>query len=167
MKIDLAFRPAEPDERRCLCDGRPEDSRQCSPIVSHWSSSYKKSHYAGLIWCEDWAAVMHPQITKVLERQARTAILAVDAKDAAFIYGFIVGDTIGPTPVVDYVFVKEPYRREGIARALFGELGVEPRQRFVFSCKTRVVSQLADKIPGGRFDNEQARYPKESRRRRL
>lgn len=167
MKIDAAFRPAEPDERRCLCVGRPEDSRGCSPIVSLWSSSYRKSHYAGLIWHEDWAAVMHPSITTILAKQARTAIMAVDPKDHSFIYGFIVGDTIGATPVVDYVFVKEPYRRGGVARALFAELGVSPTQRFVMSCKTRIVSQLASKIPSARFDNEQARYPKDERRRRL
>lgn len=167
MTIEIAFRDAEPDERRCLCPGRPEDSPRCSLIVSQWSSSYKKSHYAGLIWCEDWAATMHAQITKVLELQKRTAILAVAPEDPAFIYGFIVGDTIGTTPVVDYVFVKEPYRREKIARRLFAELGVSPTQRFVYSCKTRIVSQLASKIPSARFDNEQARYPKEERRRRL
>jgi len=165
--MKLAFRHAEPDERRCLCPGRPEDSQRCSLIVSQWSSSYKKSHYAGLIWHEDWAATMHAQVSKILELQKRTAILAVDPKDSAYIYGFIVGDTIGPTPVVDYVFVKEAHRREGIARALFAELGVSPMQRFVYSCKTRIVSQLASKIPAARFDNEQARYPKEERRRRL
>lgn len=165
--MNLAFRPAEPDERRCLCAGRPDESRKCSPIVSLWSSTYRESHYAGLIWHEDWATVMHASITKVLALQPRTAILAVEASDPAFIYGFIVGDTTGPTPVVDYVCVKEPYRKEGIARALFAELGVSPTRRFVMSCKTRIVSQLGSKIPNARFDNLQARYPKQERRRRL
>ena len=165
--MKLAFRPAEPDERRCLCPGRPQDSSHCSLIVSLWSSTYRESHYAGLLWHEDYAATMHAQITKVLEKQKRTAILAVDPKDSAFVYGFIVGDTIGATPVVDYVCVREPYRREGVARALFAELGVSPSERFVYSCKTRIVTQLAAKIPAARYDSLQARYPKESRRRRL
>lgn len=165
--IDLAFRPAAPDERRCLCDGRPDESRRCSPIVSLWSSTYRESHYAGLLWHEDYASIMHSSISKVLSKQQRTAILAVAPDDPTFIYGFIVGDTTGTTPVVDYVCVKEPYRKEGIARALFGELGVSPLQRFVMSCKTRIVSQLASKIPSARFDSIQARYPKTERRRRL
>jgi len=165
--MKLAFRPATADERRCLCPGRPEDSRRCSPIVSLWSSSYKESHYAGLIWEEDWADIMHRQIAKIMERQKRTAIIACEKDDPDFLYGFIVGDTTGTTPVVDYVFVKEPYRKEGVARALFGELGVLPLGRFVYSCKTRIVSRVAAKIPLARFDNEQAKYPKEFRRRRL
>lgn len=165
--MKLAFRHAEPDERRCLCPGRPEDSPKCSPIVSLWSASYKQSHYAGLLWHEDYAAIMHAQITKVLERQARTAIVAVDAADREYIYGFIVGDTIGSTPVVDYVFVKEGHRKEGIARALFAELGVSPMQRFVYSCKTSIVARLATKIPSAKYDKRQACYPKKERRRRL
>jgi hypothetical protein len=165
--MKLAFRPASPDERRCSCPGRPEDSRGCSPIVSMWSSTYRESHYAGIIWHEDYAAIMHAQIPKLIEKQSRTVIVAVDKDDPEFIYGFICGDTTGPTPVIDYVCVKEPYRKEGIARALFDELGVSPSERFVFSCKTRIVTQLASKIPGARYDNIQARYPKEARRRRL
>jgi GNAT superfamily N-acetyltransferase len=165
--VKLAFRPATPDERRCLCPGRPEDSRECSPIVSLWSSSYKTSHYAGLIWHEDWAATMHASITKILARQARTAIIAYEQDDPTFLYGFIVGDMTGNVPVIDYVFVKEPYRRNGIARTLFAELGVAPSERFAYSCKTRIVTQLAAKIPAARYDNLQARYPKEERRRRL
>lgn len=165
--MKLAFRPADPDERRCLCPGRPEDSRQCSPIVSLWSSTYRESHYGGLIWHEDWATIMHAQIPKVIAKQSRTAIIATEKNDPSFIYGFIVGDTTGNTPVVDYLCVKEPYRREGIARALLCELGVEPGDRFVYSCKTRIVTQLASKIPAARYDNLQARYPKTERRRRL
>lgn len=165
--MNLAFRPATPDERRCQCPARPEDSARCSPIVSLWSSTYKQSHYAGLIWHEDYAAIMHAQITKIIAKQDRTAIIAYEADDPDFIYGFIVGDTTDATPVVDYVAVKEPYRKEGVARALFAELGVSPLDRFAYSCKTRIVSQLASKIPAARFDNLQARYPKESRRRRL
>jgi hypothetical protein len=165
--MKLAFRPAEPDERRCLCPGRPEDSRACSPIVSLWSSTYKQSHYRGLIWHEDYAATMHASITKIIDRQARAVIVAFEKDDPTFLYGFIVGDTTGNVPVIDYVCVKEPYRRNGVARALFAELGVTPSERFVYSCKTRIVTQLASKIPAARYDNIQAVYPKDERRRRL
>lgn len=165
--MKLSFRPATPSERRCHCPGRPEDSRECSPIVSLWSSTYKQSHYAGLIWHEDYAAIMHAQIPKVLEKQDRTVIVAVEETDPDFIYGFIAGDTRGPTPIVDYAVVKEPYRKRGVARALFAELGVAPSDRFYYTCKTWIASHLAKKIPNARFDNTLARYPKEERRRRL
>lgn len=166
--MKLAFRPASPDERRCLCPGRPEDSPGCSPIVALWSSTYKASDFGGLIWHEDWATVMHPQITKIIEKQNRTAIVAFEKGDPSFFYGFIVGDTTGNVPVVDYVAVKSPYRKRGIARALFAELGVSTSERFVYSCRNWIASKLVPtKAPLARLDREQAIYPKDGRRRPL
>lgn len=165
--MKLAFRDALPDERRCLCAGRPADSDGCSPVVSMWSSSYKKSHYAGLIWHADWADVMHPQISNVIARADLRVILAVEKDDPTFIYGFIAGDMSEKTPVVYYAYVKEPYRKGHIARRLFGALGVDPSKYFVYVCKTGIVSTLAHKIPAARFNNLEARYPKEARRRPL
>lgn len=165
--MKLAFRPADADERRCLCPDKPEDSRRCSPVVAMWSASYKKSHYAGMIWHEDWAAVMHPQISRVLARPNLRTVIAYDADDSDFIYGFIAADTSEPVPVVYYVYVKEPYRRHGIARSLFKAIGVDPTKRFVYTNKTGIVAELARKIPSARFNNNEARYPKEARRRPL
>ncbi len=163
----LAFRPALPDERRCLCPGRPEDSRHCSPVVAMWSSSYKKSHYAGLIWHEDWAAVMHPQIAKVLARPEVSVLLAFDKDDPDFLYGFIAGDTSEGVPVVHYVYCKEPYRKQGIARRMFAALGVDPANYFVYTCNTGLAIRLKSKFPSARFNSLEARYPKEARRRAL
>jgi len=132
-----------------------------------WSSSYKKSHYAGLIWHEDWASVMHPQISNALDRGFVDVILAFDEDDPDFLYGFIAGDMSERVPVVYYCYVKEPYRKGGIARGLFGALGVDPAKYFVYVCKTGIVSTLSHKIPSARFHNLEARYPKEARRRAL
>lgn len=165
--MKLGFRDALPDERRCLCPGRPEDSDGCSAVVAMWSSSYKKSHYAGLIWHADWAAVMHPQISKVLALPDVRVIIAYEKGDPEYLYGFIAGDTSQSAPVVYYVYVKEPFRRRRVARRLFAELGVDPLKYFVYVCKTGIVSTLAHKIPAARFNNLEARYPREARRRPL
>jgi GNAT superfamily N-acetyltransferase len=165
--MKLTFRPATTDERRCLCPGRPEDSPGCSPIVSLWSATYKDSDFGGLIWHDDWADIMHRQITKIIANQNRTAIIALAHDDPTFFYGFIVGDMTGNVPVVDYVAVKEPYRKQGIARALFAELGVSTSERFVYSCRNWFASKLSSKVPLARLDREQAIYPKKTRRRHL
>lgn len=135
-------------------------------VISHWSSSYKKSHSAGLIQAEDWASVMHPQIAKVLDRPGMRTIIAYEKDEPDFFYGFITGDDedIIDTPVIAYVYVKENYRRSGIARGLFKAFGVEPNQRFVYACRTGIVSKLSSKIPLSRFNPLEVRYPKESRR---
>lgn len=166
--MKLAFRPAAIDEKRCLCAGSPADSDGCSFVVSTWSSSYKKSHHAGLIQSEDWAMVMHPQLTKRLAKPYVTTLLAYEKTDPTFLYGYIVGDVTEHMAVVDYVYVKEAFRREGIARALFGELGVDPSRSFLHTCKTPIVAELwkAGKLQFARLNNNAARYPKEARRDR-
>jgi len=149
--VTIAYRPALPEDRMFL--------------VSNWSSSFKKSHHAGLIWTEDWADVMHKQINKALDRPCVRSVIAFENTDPRFLYGFIVGDTTEATPIVYYVYVKEGFRKAGYARGLFAALGVVPEKAFTYVCKTSVVSRLVDKIPFGRHNPLEGRYPKEQRRR--
>lgn len=151
--MKLAFRPAA---------GRDSEDRQF--IVATWSSSYKKSHSAGIIHTDDWADVMHPQFNKHLDRPGSRAIIACDPKDPNYYYGWIAGDTTEATPVVYYVYVKEPCRRMGIARQLFAALGVDPSKYFVYVCGMPIAKQLASHA---RFNPNEIRYPKELRRRPL
>lgn len=132
-------------------------------IVSAWSSSFKTSHSAGLIHTDDWAGVMHPQIEKLLERPGSRAVVAFERTDPNFIYGFIAGDTSDRMPVVHFVYTKENYRREGIARGLFAALGVDPSRPFIYTCRTAVVTKLTSKIPAARWNPLVARWPKEQR----
>lgn len=167
--MKLAFRPAEVDERRCLCPGDPRDSEQCSLVVSTWSSSYKKSYSAGAIWTEDWAGIWHKQATRHLARPNAVTLLAYEAEDPSFVYGWIAGDMSEPTPIVFYVYVKESFRRSGIASRLFAALGVDPHRPFTYACQTPVVFVDMDiriKLPRARWNPNELRYPKESRRGR-
>lgn len=145
----IQHRPATDDDRRF--------------VVSAWSSSYKHAHQAGMIHTDDWAPIMHKQIERVIAWPSTRTIVAFESKDPSHLYGFISGDTSERTPVVFYVYTKEPYRRSGHARGLFAALGVNPEQRFLFACKTAIVPTLAGKIPAARFDPATARYPKERR----
>lgn len=140
------------------------DDRQF--VVSSWSSSFKKSHTAGMIRTEDWAGIMHDQIGKVLALPGARALVAFERADPNYLYGWIAGDTTEPTPIVYYVYVKEPFRRAGIAAALFAAFGVDPARSFTHACSTAVVLQMRKlgKIPGGRFNPLEVRYPKEARR---
>jgi hypothetical protein len=161
--MKLAFRPAVREDRAF--------------IIPTWSASYKKSRYAGLITSEDWADVMHRQLGKILDRAGARAIVAYEKDDPDFYYGWIAGDTSEPTPVVYYVYTKEPYRRggkgrlwdgPGLARRLFAALGVDPTRYFVYVCSPVNDSQeLIRKLPSARFNTLEVRYPKEQRRRPL
>lgn len=151
------------------------DERQF--VISAWSSSYKGSHFSGLITSEDWPTIMHVQIGKIIDRPATRTLVAAGPQD--FIYGFISGDPAARVPIVHYCYVKDAFRsrdegqgqRSGprIARALFAALGVDPARSFLFTCRTADVAQLEgrrdhaeprlpSKIPGGRFVPAAARY---------
>jgi GNAT superfamily N-acetyltransferase len=145
----ISHRPATPDDVRF--------------VVSAWSSSYKQAHTAGMIHTDDWATVMHRQVERALARPGSRTLVAFEHKDTSHIYGFICGDTSDDVPAIFYVYVKEPYRRSGIARDLFKALGVQPHERFIYACKTAIVPTLARSIPAARFNPAILRYPKERR----
>lgn len=151
--MKLAFRPAA---------GPGTADRRF--IVSTWSSSYKKSHQAGIIHTDRWAEKMHPEFNGILELPDARTLIAYEETDPDFFYGWIAGDTSENTPVVFYVYVKESYRRAGIARALFGALGIDPTKYFVYVCGVPLAKTL---VPHARFNPNEVRYPKESRRRPL
>lgn len=123
------------------------DSDERAFVTSTWSSSYKGSHFAGLIASEDWAAIMHAQLGKLLDRPGTRTLVA--GEPDGFLYGFIAGDTTRRLPIVYYVYVKDPFRELGYARGLFAALGVDPEQPFIYTCRTAIVSRIADKLPGG------------------
>lgn len=148
--MKLAFRPITAADRQF--------------VISTWSSSFKESHSAGLIQSADWASVMHDQIGKVIDRPGASTIVAFEKREPTFLYGFISGDTTDERqPIVFYCYCKEPYRRTGIARALFGALGVDPLRPFLYACKTPIVTRLADRIPFAKWNPLVARYPKMQR----
>lgn len=134
-------------------------------VVASWSASYKSAYAAGMVWDTDWADIMHRQIGRVLDLPDTKTIVAFETKDPTFLYGFICGDTSEPVPSVFYVYCKLPYRRHGIARGLFGALGVDPTQHFLYACRTDDSVRLADKIPRARWNPLVARYSKENARK--
>lgn len=120
-----------------------------------WLDSYKWAHAAGMIHMDDWRDVMLPQIARIRNRPRAVTIVAEEPTALA---GFICAEPSGDPPLVFYVYVKEAYRRSGIARGLFRAAGVDPQSRFVYACKTAVVSELFGKVPRARFDPYAARF---------
>lgn len=135
-------------------------------VLATWSSTYKSAHAAGMILAEDWAPIMHDQLGKLLDRPTTRTAVAYEPGD--FLYGWICGDTSGALPIVHYVFVKAGFRAVRLAgdrfsgprhaRGLFRELGLDPAEPFLYSCKTPVVSDLVHKIPRARFCPAAGRY---------
>lgn len=141
--MTIAYRPAEIDDAMF--------------VVSTWSRGFKESRSAGMIADEDWPQVMHPQIQKVLARPGVQTVIAYENTDPSFLYGWICGTPDTSPPVVFFCYVKEAYRRAGYARGLFAELGIDPTQRFRYTCWTPVIPKLQHEIPLAKHDPGYAR----------
>lgn len=133
-------------------------------VQSGWSSSLKHSRDAGMITTDDWVGVMHRQIASITARPECRVLVAHG--DGTYL-GFIAGEP--DERIVYYCFVKGLYRRNGIARALFAALGVDPASRFAYPCTTQMLDDpqtlLRRKIPLAHRDPTVARYPKTQRHR--
>lgn len=149
---------------------RPANAGDRNFIVSGWSTSFKSAHAAGMIAMEDWAAIMHPQIERVLDREDCTTLVAYETTESpglVDLHGFIAGrrePIWSPVakrdlPMVFYVYVKGPYRCRGFATGLFKALGVNPRLPFVYTSKTSWCSLLATSVPLGKWDPLLSRFP--------
>lgn len=136
------------------------DATERTFVRSTWSRYFKMSRDAGMIFTDDWAVVMHRQIDRVLDRDGARAILCFESTSPTFFYGWIAGDTSGPVPVVFFAFVKPPYQRQGLARQLLEQLGVDAARPFEFTCRTSEMLALKDKIPLARYNPLEVRFPK-------
>jgi GNAT superfamily N-acetyltransferase len=158
-----------------------------SLIIDSWLDSFKYSHGAGLIHVDEWQDVMVRQIARVLDRPGVFVWVAADPKFAeskADILGWIAverdfdvpvrvwrdGKRLAaleqsPAPLVHYVYVRQPYRRSGVARRLFHVAGVDPSKRFLYTCQTATATKIraAGKVPDSHWSPLIARHPKKNK----
>ncbi len=136
------------------------DSGERTFIRSTWSRYFKMSRDAGMIHTDDWAMVMHRQIDRVLDRASARSILCFEGSSPGFLYGWIAGDTSGPMPIVYFVHVKAPFQRNGLARQLLQQLGIDAKKPFEYMCRTADLLFLKDKIPLATYNPLEARFPR-------
>jgi hypothetical protein len=116
-------------------------------VIGSWLYSYRTSFSAGLIQMDSWIEVMEPQIRAVLARPDCEVYCAIDPNTddrRIDVFGWMAfeGTTESGPPLVHYAYVKEPYRRMGLARGLLKQLGLDLCSVFAYTCKTAVVSRL-------------------------
>lgn len=157
---------------------RPMRQDDVAFVRSAWSSSYRTSHYAGMINMRDYADVMHGQIDSILSHQSTSVLVAeeegeLDHMGRSFLYGFLAFHrdlnhyklcdvdkhaSRASHPYVYYVYVKSPYRGSRYASRLFAAAGIDPSKMFAYACRTPYCADLASKIPLAQFNPLPARY---------
>lgn len=125
-------------------------------VVSSWASSYRDDFSAGIIHRSDWHNVIRTTIGAIIDGAGmRTIVMySPDAEPGnGDLLGFICGRK-EPKPYVAYCYVAHAARGLGLARWAFEALGVDPRARFEFGCRTRASSEIIDagKLPAARWN---------------
>lgn len=143
MSAEIAIRQATDSDRRW--------------VISSWLDSYRTAHTAGLIAMSRWKAVMTPELESILDRPGCAVLVAYTPGDDPDTdgLGWLCHEGHAP-PLLHYVYVKQPYRRLGIAGTLLRRAGIDPARTLLYSCKTPVVSRLH--LPLARFNPLIARF---------
>lgn len=159
--MKLAFRP-------------PASEDDWKFVVESMLESQRTSYSAGLVPIAQWFDVMRPVFRGLLERDGMRVLVAAEATDMTFLYGWIAADPSDQRleerdgsvrwwpALVLYVFVKSYYRKHGIGRALFKAAGVDLAKPFLFAANTQAASRLSAKAPSARFNPLAVRFPKEA-----
>jgi hypothetical protein len=74
------------------------------------------------------------------------ALIACDANDYDHIYGYMVAETIHEEPVVHWIYVKNTFRRNGIARILLSRINPDDKKLLATFCTARAL-ELSPNIP--------------------
>lgn len=122
-------------------------------VVSGWSSSLRTSRDVPLIPMSRWSAIMHPVIEAALERPAVRTLVA----HGEVLHGFVCAE---PGYVL-YIYVAQPFRDRGVARALLEAAGISPEGPFGYACRTRASWELLvihRKCPLATYDPFRARF---------
>lgn len=141
---------------------RPAADRDRRFVVSAWVASTRHLRRSVMIHDADWWTVMYPQVEKAIARHGVSTLVAYETDDPdplADLYGFATVDHHQHPPLVYFVYVKEPYRRSGIATRLLVAGGVDPTKRLDYVIRVPLMGELAERYPLARHNPEPAMYP--------
>lgn len=141
MDLDIEFRTPGADDLAFVFDS--------------WMDSFKFAHAAGVIPMDMYRDIYTEVIRRVLLRSK--TVVAYNAQIPSQLLGFATAETDIEVPIVYYTVVKQFIRRQGLARRMLAEVGVDPRKPFFFPFKSRIAGELLQSWSGGRFDPIMAR----------
>lgn len=116
-------------------------------IMSSWLRSFKNSNYAGPIQNNLYWKVYQQVIEQLLDRDGVVILIACNPEKETQIFGYIVVEENFETPVVHWLYVKQPFRstvhdKWGIARALMGFCGISRNTEFYYTFRSASAGSL-------------------------
>jgi len=136
-------------------------------VISGWSSSYRMTRDSTIpmpMWSE---GAYHPVVDWYMSKK-RSITLVSRGSTTETRRGFICYEPAHRgTAMVHYLYVAEPYRGHGVARALLAAAGVDPSEPFDYSHRTKAsweLIEVAKKAPRAKYNPIAARYAEEQPR---
>jgi len=158
-------------------------------VLKSWRDSYRMSHMAGPIPMSMYRDVYDAVLRQLLQRPDVEVHIAHarGQQPPDDIFGWICVEYDAWTrskvvehgqwvdkdvpleqPVVHYVYVKQAFRDQGVARALLAAAGVDPERHWTHTFSTALVAKMRQRhLDGsprrnwaGAFDPRLARFPK-------
>lgn len=122
---------------------RPANAEDVSFIFSSWLRSFRGSLFASSIMNEIYFSEHHKTIEKILKHYE--VIVACNTEDPSQIYGFICAGYTDNILTIHYIYVKHPFRRMGIAKAMLESYEYNHEYVGVYTHQTKIAQKLANK----------------------
>lgn len=126
-KLPIKIRPATDQDVAFILNSWLKSYREHGPIAQHVSNTiYFASH--------------HKILQKVIKRA--TTLVAVNENDDSQIYGYAVGERIEGHFVIHFVYVKQGFRKMGIATSLYNMFEHDRSSVGIFTHHTRMAEKM-------------------------
>jgi len=142
----LSQRSPKMSERSLNIQLRLADVKDIPFLFSAWLKSYRVAKAVESIHNNIYYAEHHKVLEHIL--QHFQVLIASDKSDDSHIYGFAVGGKIEGINTIHYVYVKQTFRRLGIASALLKHFEIPQPTPFFYTHETPVGKSMAKKLNG-------------------
>lgn len=120
---------------------REATSEDVNFIFSSWLKSYRSSDFAKCITDTIYFEYHHDVIENLIATSQ--VIVACDKKKPHEIYGYMVAQVVDNIFTIHYTYVKQPFRRIGIADLMFKAFDHNPDHVACYSHETFMARRLA------------------------
>lgn len=119
---------------------RPATEVDVPFVFNSWLRCYR--HSQNTRGCDN--PVYFAQHHKVLEGLCKQAeiIIACNAEDISQIYGYVAHESVEDVPVIHFIYVKEIYRKFGVAKILLEALSVNKETPLFYTHRTFISEAL-------------------------
>ena len=112
-------------------------------VFNSWLKSFRSSTFAKQISNTIYYHDHHIVIEKLLKNN--DVIIACSKSDPNQLYGFICAGQTDGIFTLHYIYVKHPFRRMGIAKALFNAFEHDPSHASIYTHRTKAAEKLQDR----------------------